>query len=604
MAKDLLDIKPVRPRRKRLRLGMMHYHLKPGGVVSVMRDTANALRRHSRYESLQIDVIAGVGSDSRAKKTFEPAGTEGDRGEVRIVDVPSLAYRSKPYPDRASFLRAADKLAGDILRWLDLREAGPDCPYVLHAHNISLGKNPVATMAFKRIAEMATDRSLPLWLVNQVHDFAENNRPEQLKAFFTCTGRRDEAFARSFMYPIGSNVVYLTINSADTENLLRIGIPGDRIFLLPDPIDVSQFEQKPLWEQDERELAELGLPRADYKKMMLKRLADCASSSNQVFDDSLSILLSPVKAMRRKNIVESLLLLTLFKHLGRGYQLLITLDANSPPDIAYSRRLKKFAVSRGMPVVIGFGRDIVSGTGRRTIKNGSVKAFSMSDLHALCTAVVTTSIVEGFGLMYHEGWLSRKLVVGRRIAEIVLDFENNGMSFDHLYDRLAVSLADLPGLRDRLLEAYEKKMNKLVGGRSRVDKLTRPAIAAIIEEKVFRSGGDDCVDFADLGVEMQLEQLDRLAGEPALGGRFIDRNPAVGTTFRLLDDGASDLIERNRAGVCSKYSLEAMARRLEHLFELGDSLYRKPCASVSLGPESHAALIERYRTPERIRLLF
>ncbi|RJP69585.1 MAG: hypothetical protein C4532_10590 [Candidatus Abyssobacteria bacterium SURF_17] len=604
VVKDLLDVMVQRGRRKTLRLGILHYHLKPGGVLSVMRDIAVALARHAGYEAIEIDIVAAIGARKQGRGTFDAVARDPARVTLRMVDIPSLAYRSEPYPSRASFLNAADKIAHEILEQLNLNKSTAERPYILHSHNISLGKNPAATMAFKLIAEQACREALPLWLINHVHDFAENNRPEQMNAFLNCTGRRDESFARSFMYPNERNILYLTINSSDIENLIKIGIPSERVFLLPDPIDVSQFEQKPLWQMDENELGACGLAGADYRGMLLERISAYAGSKNQLFDAALPPLLSPLKVMRRKNNTESLLLLMLFKHLGRAYQLLITLDANSPPDIAYSRGMKRFARSKRIPAVVGFGSELISGTGRRIIRNGRITRFSMCDLHALCSGIVTTSVVEGFGLTYHEGWLSGKPIIGRKIPEIVRDFERTGMNLDHMYSRLAASLEDLPTLRERLKNAYEARLGRLARTRKQFEGLPSSPTAFIIEAKLFRAGDEDCVDFADLNGDMQFELLDRVAVDPLLRRRFIDRNPAVEAAFRLLTEGPSELIETNRAVVRSKYSLAAMAQRLESLFELGDSLYTKGSPPAPLTEKRHAAVIERYRTPENVRLLF
>lgn len=605
---DLLEGGPSHLRRKRLRLGMMHYHLKYGGVISVMRDMADALRRHSRYEELRIDILSSMADEGRAKKVFGWTGSDGST-QLNIEEIPGLSYNSNRYPDRSSFMKAADRLAHEIIYRIDLTASTPEMPYVLHSHNISLGKNPTATMAFKRVAEMAVEKSLPLWLINQVHDFSENNRPEQVRAFMNCTGRRDEAFALTFMYPNSPNILYVTINSSDILNLLTIGIPEERIFLLPDPINVRQYEETPLWEKDYEELAVMKLLPADYKKAMLLGLSDYAAANDQIFNASLPILLSPVKLIRRKNHFETLLLLMLFEHLGRSYQLLITLDANSPPDIAYSRRFKQFVSSRNMPVVTGCGKDIVSGTGRARVINGKLERFGMGDLYALCSAVITTSIVEGFGLVYHEGWLSRKIVAGRKIEEITGDFEKNGMDFSHMYDRLAVALTDLPDLRKRLCEAYDIKTRRLFGGWGRSADVKRPEVLETVEAKIFRAGNEACIDFADLSVDMQIELLGLVAEDPELAGRLIDRNPAVRTTHTLLEGCASgsditELVETNVQAVRKRYSLEAMAQRLEHLFEIGDSLYRNKSEGISLTPENHNRIMQRYRAPEHVRLIF
>ncbi|GAB4352637.1 MAG: hypothetical protein Kow0099_36840 [Candidatus Abyssubacteria bacterium] len=590
---DLLDTGLMPLHRKHLRLGLLHYHLKPGGVASVMRDIAVALDRYSPYETPEIDIIAS-GANERVPMAF--AGIS-DRTRLRAIETPSLAYRDEPYPDKVSFLEAAEALAHDLLRRIDLSASTAECPYILHAHNISLGKNPVATMAFKRLSEIAAQRSLPLWLINQVHDFAEDNRPDRLKAFFTCTGQWDEEFARSFMYPVGPNVLYLTINSADIEKLAVLGIPG--AFVLPDPVDVTQFEQKPLWEMSAEELRSLALPSADYKAVFLGMLHEYALSTHQQFAECLPILLSPMKVMRRKNNAETLLLLMLCKRLGREYQLLITLDANSAPDIKYSKKLKNFAKLCNAPVLIGFGATLLSGTNERTLENGSVKQFNMCDLHALAQGIVSTSIGEGFGLVYHEGWLSRKVVVGRKLPDIVGDFERSGMSFDHMYDRLAVSFNDVHDLRSRLVAAYERRLSEW---REAVSSGVLNA-RAVVEAKIFKAGNEECVDFADLSLEMQFEFIDRVSADSAAARRFLDRNPALETSFRLLLEGAPELIEGNRAVIHSKYSLRAMARRLRHLFEIGDAHYKSPIGCELLTAQRHAALFQKFRNPGNARLI-
>ncbi len=599
---DPIDIGPRHGGRKHLRLGMMHYHLRPGGVTSVMRDIATALVERSKYDSIRFDVFASLGAETRARKAFG-----SDIGRIEMVNVPALAYMKEPYADRESFLGAAERLSEVILKRADIGADDSGCPYILHAHNISLGKNPVATMAFKLVAEKAAERSLPLWLINQVHDFAENGRPEQMRAFANCAGDRDEAFARDFMYPNTPNVIYLTINSADIDNLLRIGIARDRIFLLPDPIDPRPYEEKPIWENDEGVSGGVAPETTNHRELMLRRLAEYAASKGESFDSSLPILLSPLKVMRRKNNVESLLLLALLKRLGRARQLLITLDAASPPDVAYSRLLKEFAASRGMPVVIGFGGELISRTSRRTIRNGVVTRYNLRDLYALCSGVLVTSIVEGFGLAYHEGWLCRRPVIGRKIPEIVADFEANGLNFDHAYERLAVSLGDLPRLRPRLLDEYEKKLQAM-RGRKPFAQLTSLSASDIVEAKLFRAGGRDCVDFADLSLAMQFELVGRLMDDPARASQLIDRNPAIASAHEILEDEAPGraerLIDTNRAAVRARYSLEAMAGRLENIFEVGDAIYREKSKRIPLTPENHAAVMQRYLRPENLRLIF
>ena len=593
--------------RKRLRLGLMHHHLRPGGVTSVMRDIALALAGEAGFDRLQIDIFASVRSKASAQRIF--GGVERIApGRLRIVDIPGFAYRKEPRPNRESFMRAARKLAKEIMGQIDLAECDHKNPYILHSQNISLGKNPTATMALKIIAETAIKSKLPLWLINHIHDFAENNRPGQIRAFYGCSGRRDEAFARGFMYPNLPNIVYLAINSADIDNLLTMGISRDRIFLMPDPIDSESYIEGPLWDKSESELANVGLESEDFRELMLRRLASYAAPKSQIFDPSLPILLSPLKVMRRKNNAESLLLLTLFRRLGRDYQLLVSLDANSPPDVAYSKRLKDFVHRHRMPVTIGFGHELISEGGGRRISKGVVKQFGLCDLYALCEGILTTSVVEGFGLAYHEGWLCKRPVVGRKIPQVVRDFEAVGMSFDHTYEKMAVSLDDLPGLGNRLRDEYGEKLQTIRAGRKAHATLTSLSPSGIIESKLFRADGMDCIDFADLSLGMQLELIGRLDSDFPFADRFIERNPAVTRSLEIIENRDSEFVEllisKNGAATRRNYSLEAAAKCLKNIYKAGDSIYARADEPTPLTAENHTAIMRRYQQPENLRLIF
>src|SRR5204863_5835956 len=109
-------------------------------------------------------------------------------------------------------------------------------------------------------------------------------------------------------------------------------------------------------------------------------------------------LLSPMKVMERKNNAEAV---ELIKRLRR-YHLVISLDASSPRDRAYSDRLKRKIRRERLPVFIGVG-----------------EAFDDPlPLFDAAHAIVTTSRQEGFGYAFLEGWLRGKLVVGRDIPEV------------------------------------------------------------------------------------------------------------------------------------------------------------------------------------------
>src|ERR1700690_1196207 len=112
-------------------IAILHYHLRPGGVATVIRNAQRALSG-----KFDVQVLADFGYDER------------------------------PARSRAAFLAESRRLA-ERLRGVD----------VLHTHNVGLGKHPRLTYAIKLLAEQRRIK-----IINQVHDFPEVNRPAQLRA--------------------------------------------------------------------------------------------------------------------------------------------------------------------------------------------------------------------------------------------------------------------------------------------------------------------------------------------------------------------------------------------------------------------------------------
>jgi glycosyltransferase involved in cell wall biosynthesis len=125
------------------------------------------------------------------------------------------------------------------------------------------------------------------------------------------------------------------------------------------------------------------------------------------------MFLSPMKVMVRKNNEEAV---ELVRRLQK-YQLVVSLDASSATDRAYSEQLKKQIRRERLPVVIGIGAEL----------------DNPLPLFHLAHAVLTTSKMEGFGYTFVEGWLCGKAVIGRDIPEVTQDFVRAGMKMDHFY---------------------------------------------------------------------------------------------------------------------------------------------------------------------------
>jgi glycosyltransferase involved in cell wall biosynthesis len=352
-----------------VKIVMLHYRLRPGGVTTVIRNAQRALA--GRHE---VEILAEFGYDDR------------------------------PARSRSAFLAEARFLLEK------LPQTGR-----LHTHNISLGKNPRLTCAVKMLAEQGRVRVL-----NQIHDFPEENRPAQLRALRYCTGRRDDQFYRQLCYYDLPNVRWATLTSTDAEKLAARGIPHGKIRVLPNPVDDEFFIQP---------------CRRDARPV----IAAYAREHGYRFDPRQPFLLSPMKVMERKNNAEAVALIAQLP----GWQLVISLDATSPRDRVYSDRLKRRIRREKLPVVIGVGQ----------VFENPLPLFHTAH------AILTTSKQEGFGYAFLEGWLSGKMVVGRDIPEVTQDFIAAGMDLTHLYRRPDPAiLEDLLAKPSRRLIAHNRQV--------------------------------------------------------------------------------------------------------------------------------------------------
>jgi glycosyltransferase involved in cell wall biosynthesis len=338
-----------------MKIALLHYHLRPGGVTTVIRNAQRAL---------------------------------APRHDVRVFS--DFGYDDTPARSRARFVADARALAGQLRE----RLRGVD---VLHTHNIGLGKHPRLACAVKLLAETGA-----VSVINQVHDFPEDDRPAQLRALRYCTGRRDDEFWRSFCYYDRPRVVWATLTTRDANKLAERGVRQTRIFVLPNPVDDERFTR--------------AAPSSEELENVARRLAVFAARRGFPCRSGKRLLLAPMKVMVRKNNAEAIDLVNRLP----GYQLLITLDGSSPGDRAYSARLKRMIRRDRLPVIIGFGHEL----------------GDPLPLFHLAHAIVTTSKAEGFGYTFIEGWLCGKLVIGRDIPEVTRDFIAAGMDLRHLYREL------------------------------------------------------------------------------------------------------------------------------------------------------------------------
>ncbi|MFT4297865.1 MAG: hypothetical protein ACMXX5_01605 [Candidatus Woesearchaeota archaeon] len=380
----------------------MHHHMKQSGVRTVIEDIFESL---SKDKSFNLNLIY-----SSEKGIFRPTGYK-----VNAIDITQVDYDNYIYKGKQALLDSANDLKNKIKKNLDLSS-----PCVLHCHNAGLFKNSCLTAALMMLAKDLENKDF--LLLFQHHDFAEEKRPNRLHLMMNCTGKKDRLFGSRITYPIGKNIHYMSINSRDYKLLNLIGIPKSNISIYHNAIDTKIFHAKPM--------------NLDKLK---NNIAKYAKQNNYFFDLKRKILLSPLKLIERKNIAETLLILKLLNKHKDEWQLLITLEGSSPDDVRYGDKIKAYIRKNKLPVTIGFGYKLLSPDEKRGRYSNNI-----TDMFALSDAVITTSVQEGFGFCYIEGWVAGKKVIGRRLDYIFRDFERNNLNMKHFYKKIMVNKKDFP----------------------------------------------------------------------------------------------------------------------------------------------------------------
>ncbi|MGE9296181.1 MAG: glycosyltransferase, partial [Puniceicoccales bacterium] len=188
-----------------MRVAVVHYHLKRGGVTRVAENAFAALQGRG------VEMVA---------LSSEPY--EGD-SEMPVGVVPGLAYTlANEKPDPGAL-------------WFSLKKAARDAlggePDVWHIHNHCLGKNTAVPQVVCRLAA-----EKPVLL--QIHDFAEDGRPSNYAAM---AGQVPDL---NTLYPQAAHVHYGLLNSRDMNFLSESGFASQSLHLLPNPVAVPELSEE------------------------------------------------------------------------------------------------------------------------------------------------------------------------------------------------------------------------------------------------------------------------------------------------------------------------------------------------------------------------
>ena len=478
-------------------LTIFHYHLARGGVTTVIALSVRALALHLGQLD-RITIVSGRKTESDRFSESLAQYRVDDGPEIRVEVCEEIDYLTSDSLDSDEFEHAAEQVR-DVL----LSRYGESMWWV---HNYHIGKNPIFTESILRIAYSETDQPMLL----HIHDFPECARYENL-----ATLNRSLTHP---MYPISPYVKYAVINDRDRGQLVSAGVPKESVFLLSNPVDGRGVDRSRAGETKER-------------------LSKHFLSDFPRFDPSLPIVLYPIRTIRRKNVLEAMLIANVS---DLPINLVVTLPGVSEPERDYSALVESLFRSGRVRGLWGIGDEL------------NEAGVSFSELIASSDMIVSTSIQEGFGFLYVDSMLWGLPLLARSID--VLSGIRQLLDVPHveLYDRFDVSVPRT--VRDDHRLRYRKQIETM--------SVSIGSIADELYSKIDRMFDDETVDFSYLDSTQQAATIEALVNDSGLLGQTRSRNSQLlGRLSKLIDQSETTVpVSPER-----RYSFEGFAETTDRI---------------------------------------
>lgn len=361
-----------------MRLVIVHYHFRPGGIRRVIELATPHLRRALGADT--VELATGEPADPLWDDRFRKANP-GCR--VAWVVEPAFRYLSEQRGASARILAGVRRACERLLADAD--------ETVVWAHNLGIGRNVILARELTLACER---RGVPL--VSHHHDWWFENRwqrwPEMRR-----TGLPNLRVAAAVIFAANRRIRHVAINHADARVLRRR--LGPRAAWLPNLSD------KPI------------PPRSTAVTSARDWLA-------RTLGERAPVWLLPCRLLRRKNVAEAVLL-------GRWLRpealLVTTGGVSSADEAAYGNRLFQASREHGWRL-------------RLSVLAGDERAKpSVPELLAASECVLLTSILEGFGLPYIEAAAAGRPLVARRLPNIAPDLARFGFRFPQSYTEVRVA---------------------------------------------------------------------------------------------------------------------------------------------------------------------
>ena len=431
-----------------MRLVIVHHHFRPGGVRRVIELGTPHLVGYWPELVRGVVLVTGEAPDPVWLRSFR-ALLRGTPVKVKVE--PAFGYVSESGLDSETLSR---RVARGVLE-LVLEARRQEC--VVWAHNLGLGRNLYlsreVTSRCPSVGMTVIAHHHDWWFENRWHHFAAMREP----GFCTLDAVANAVLAGS------RRVCHAAINKADAA-VLEKHFPG-RAGWLPNPVTPG-------------------------RKPAIARVKAASAWLREQLGEQAPVWLLPCRLLRRKNLLEALLLT---RWLRPEAWLVTTGGVSSAEEQPYADALAAAAETHRWPLRLG------------VLHGDEHEKPSVPELFAASEAVILTSLQEGFGLPFLEAAAAGRPLVARRLPGITPDLARFGFRFPQRYQelRVAPSLFDWEGERVRQLRLFAEWKDLMPRAAARFVGL--PALLA--------AGPGPCpVPFSRLTLTAQLEVLARPLG--------------------------------------------------------------------------------------------
>ena len=508
-----------------MQLVILHYHLNRGGVTSVVE---NHLRSLAMLQPAGRPTRVAIVYGGRAAAWNENVAQELPF-ECSLIAVPELEYNQ---------LGSSNVPLYDALQTvLNQFERSTT---VLHVHNHSLGKNATVAPVVCRLADEG-------WrLLLQIHDFAEDLRPANYQHLLSEADSVEQL--RGQLYPQAAQIHYAVLNQRDQQILAQAGVANERLSLLPNPVRAPQH-----------------LPDARQVAASKTALAKALK-----FPPGHRLVLYPVRPIRRKNLGE----LLLWSLLAEEATFALTLAPLNPQEKWTYEQWVELAAELCLPIQF----EVASRT-----------ELPFEEIYAAADAIITTSVAEGFGMVFLEASLAGRQLVGRSLPGVCNDFEAAGLQLPGLAETMAIP-ADEIDLQE-LKQAHARQISQL---REDYGLPSWESAEALKRISVF-SG--DTVDFGRLELKQQSGFLRRVKTEATLRKALRELNPTVLTIGAIEDEALAATLKNNRQVIAESYSPKVIGEKLGGIY---CAILASSPSPVECDPAIAGAVLDRFVHPDQL----